>query len=93
VRNFIFIGLSLGSLEFVVNNSYAWAYFIGSVFIEKGVENTQHERPYTGGDTLACFFGVIIGLFSLSTTSNHFKAVVEGRVAAKLAFEVIDRDP
>jgi ABC-type multidrug transport system fused ATPase/permease subunit len=35
---------------------------------------------------------VIIGLFSLSACSNHFKAVVEGRVAAKLAFEVIDRE-
>lgn len=42
---------------------------------------------------MACFFGIIIGMFALSATSNHFKAVVEGRVAAKFAFEVIDRKP
>jgi len=48
---------------------------------------------YTGGDTLGCFFGVIIGLFSLSSCSNHFKALIEGKVAAKFAFEVIERTP
>jgi len=93
IKNFIFVGCSIGGLMFVIYNSYAWSFYIGSVFVENNVENQQHNRPYTGGDTLSCFFGVIIGLFSLSACSNHFKAVVEGRVAAKLAFEVIDREP
>jgi len=48
---------------------------------------------YSGGDSIACFFAVITGLFNLSMLSNQFKAVVEGRVAGKFVFEVIDRVP
>jgi ATP-binding cassette, subfamily B (MDR/TAP), member 1 len=78
---------------FVIYNSYAWAFYIGSVFIQKLVWNNSQNRIYSGGDILACFFGIIIGLFSLSACSNHVKAVIEGRVAAKFAFEVIERVP
>ncbi len=36
---------------------------------------------------------MIIGLFSLAQSTAHFKAVQEGLVAGKFAFEVIDREP
>ena len=93
MKTHLFTALATGLLLFVVYNSYAWAFYIGSVFIEKGIENSAQNRPYTGGDILSCFFGVIIGLFSLSSCSNHYKAIIEGKVAAKLAFDVIDRQP
>ena len=66
---------------------------MGSIWIEKEFWNDTWDRPYTGGDTLWCFFAILIGLASLGATSNHFKAITEGRVAGKLAFEVIDRVP
>jgi hypothetical protein len=55
------------------------------------VYNTTQKRVYSGGDVISCFFGVVIGLFSLGQSMNQYKSVKEGCVAAKLAFEVIDR--
>lgn len=55
--------------------------------------NTSLGKVYTGGDSIACFFAVITGLFNLSMLANQFKAVVEGKVAGKFVFEVIDRVP
>ena len=42
---------------------------------------------------MSCFFGVIFGIFSLSAASPNIKAVVEGRIAGKLAYETINRKP
>lgn len=73
--------------------SYAYAFFIGSVFVERRVHNDVFDRQYMGGDTIAIFFAVITGLFQVTLLSNQFKGIVEGRVAAKFVFEVIDRVP
>ena len=45
------------------------------------------------GDILACFFGIVFGVMSLGMASPNIKAVTEGRVAGKMAFDVIDRKP
>jgi len=42
---------------------------------------------------MACFFGIIFGFFSLGTAAPNIKAVIEGQVAGKMAFEIIDRVP
>lgn len=39
IKNFILIGCSIGALLFVIYCSYAWAFFMGSIFIENNVEN------------------------------------------------------
>ena len=73
--------------------SYAYAFYIGSVFVERRVHNDVFDRQYMGGDSIAIFFAVITGLFQLTLLSNQYKGIVEGRVAAKFVFEVIDRVP
>lgn len=42
---------------------------------------------------MGCFFGIIFGIFALGQASPNIKAVVEGRIAGKLAYEIINRDP
>jgi len=73
--------------------TYAYSFYIGSVFIYRGVNNTTYNRIYSAGDILACFFGVIFGMMSLGLAGPNIKAVTEGRVAGKLAFDIIDRKP
>ena len=77
----------------IIFSSYAYAFYIGSQFVQHDVYNTAQKRTYSGGDVLATFFGVIIGVFSLGQTMNHYKTVKEGCVAAKLAFDIIERKP
>ena len=42
---------------------------------------------------MSCFFGVVFGLFSLGAATPNLKAVVEGRIAGKMAYSIIEREP
>ena len=50
-------------------------------------------HKYDAGDIMSCFFGVVFGVFSLGLAFPNVKAVTEGRVAGKSAYDVIDRIP
>ena len=77
----------------VIFGYYAYAFYIGSYLITKQVENTQSKLPYSSGDIIACFFGIVYGVFSLGQATPNIKALTEGRVAGKAAFDIIDRVP
>lgn len=70
---------------------YAYAFYIGSILVLDGVENTNLHQPYTAGDVMSCFFGVVFGVFAIGMASPNIKAVVEGQIAGKLAYDVINR--
>ena len=73
--------------------TYAYAFYLGSVWIYYDLQNNTFNRTYTAGDILSCFFGVIFGMFSVGLATPNIKAVTDGRVAGKLAFDIIDRKP
>jgi ATP-binding cassette subfamily B (MDR/TAP) protein 1 len=70
-----------------------YAYYIASWFITEQVYNGNTGKDYTSGDIFICFFGVFIGMFSVGMATPNIKAVTEGRVAGKMAFELIERKP
>lgn len=72
---------------------YAYAFYTGSYLVTKQIENSNFHRDYSSGDILSCFFGVVFGVFSLGSATPNIKAITEGRVAGKVAYEVIDRVP
>mmetsp|Transcript_111804 Transcript_111804/g.154396 ORF Transcript_111804/g.154396 Transcript_111804/m.154396 type:complete len:132 (+) Transcript_111804:64-459(+) len=72
---------------------YAYSFFMGAVFINKGYENHTYGRIFTPGDVMTIFFGVAFGSFALGGAAPNAKSVKEGQIAAKTAFEVIDRVP
>jgi len=55
----------LGGIIFCIYATFAYAFWIGGIFIRAQVENTILGRPYQAGDIIACFFGVVFGIFSL----------------------------
>jgi hypothetical protein len=73
--------------------TYAYAFYLGSVWIYHDIYNNSMSRSYTAGDILSCFFGVVFGMFSMGMAAPNIKAVSEGRVAGKMAFDIIDRKP
>lgn len=42
---------------------------------------------------MACFFGIVFGVFSLGMGTPNIKAITEGKVAGKIAYDIIDRKP
>lgn len=71
--------------------SYAYAFFLGSIWIEKDIYNSIYGRTYTSGDVLSIFFGIVFGLFAIGTAAPNIQAVAEGKAAGKMAFDIIDR--
>jgi ATP-binding cassette subfamily B (MDR/TAP) protein 1 len=71
--------------------TYAYAFYMGSVWIHDEFENKTFNRKYSSGDILTCFFGTIFGLMSIGLATPNIKAVTEGKVAAKMAFDIIER--
>lgn len=86
-------GLTVGGFFFGMFAYYAYAFFIGTILITSDVINTNTGDDYTSGDILACFFGVVFGVFALGMATPNIKAVSEGRVAGKMAFDIIERKP
>lgn len=74
-------------------STYAFSFYLGSIWIYYDIWNNTHSRVYSVGDVLSCFFGVIFGMFSLGMAGPNIKAVSEGKVAGKMAFDIIDRKP
>jgi len=72
---------------------YSYSFYMGSIWIYNSFYNDIFGREYSAGDILGCFFGVVFGMFSMGMASPNIKAVAEGRVAAKMAYDIIDRVP
>lgn len=86
-------GFAFGFLWFVIFGGYSYALYVGSWFIQERIFNYTYDQPYRAGDIMTCFFGVIFGMFNLGMIGPSMKAVSEGKVAGKLAFDVIDKKP
>lgn len=78
------------SLNFFQN---AFAFYIGSWFVQEKVLNENTGKPYTTGDILTCFYGILWGFQVLGMTSPNLKAIAEAKIAGKRAFDVIERVP
>jgi ABC-type multidrug transport system fused ATPase/permease subunit len=87
------LSIAMGIFIASIYGSYAYAFWIGGVWIEKRYWNHILDRAYMGGDILAVFWGILFGFFALSSISPHAKAVAEGRVAGKFTYDVIERNP
>jgi ATP-binding cassette, subfamily B (MDR/TAP), member 1 len=57
------------------------------------VENSNSGKVYNIGDILSCFFGIVFGVMSLGMASPQLKSITEGKVAGKMAYDIIDREP
>ena len=73
MKTHLFIALSFSCLIFFIYVGYAFAFYIGSIWIQREYWNDAQSRPYGGGDVLAVFFGVVFGFFAIgqSATANQ----------------------
>jgi ATP-binding cassette subfamily B (MDR/TAP) protein 1 len=93
IKSHFFVAFAIGFTIFGMLGYYAYAFYVGSILVLDQVENTTSHEAYSGGDIIACFFGIVFGLFSISMATPNIKAVVEGQLAGKLAYDIINRAP
>ena len=83
LRNQLFNGSGLGTVQFFVFNTYALAFWYGHVLVVNKTMNT--------GEVINVIFAIIIGAFSLGNASPHIASVGNALGAAKKVFEIIER--
>jgi ATP-binding cassette subfamily B (MDR/TAP) protein 1 len=93
VRTHMKTALAIAGFFMVTFSYYAYAFYVGSYLIVIQKVNTNSGQPYTSGDVLSCFFGVVFGVFALGMATPNMKAITEGRVAGKVAYDIIERVP
>lgn len=93
IKTHIFGALAVGGFYCSLYGYYSYSFYVGSYLVTKQVTNTNSGVIYSSGDILACFLGIVYGVFSLGIAAPNFKAIAEGRVAGKKAFDVIERTP
>jgi ATP-binding cassette subfamily B (MDR/TAP) protein 1 len=93
VKTHFWGGLATGFFFFSLYGYFTWAFFSGSYMITWKEMNDNTGKLYSSGDILACFLGIVYGVFSLGLAAPNVQSLTEGRVAGKMAFDVIDRLP
>ena len=71
---------------------YAYAFYFGGVLRWNKVESSPGV-VYSGGKIIGVLFCVVFGAMMLGGAGPHLKAIQEGRVAGRIAFEAIDHVP
>jgi hypothetical protein len=70
---------------------YSYGLYFGGYLRYKNFNN--RGDLYTSGAIIAIIFSVIFGSFSLGGAAPHIKSISEGKIAAKMAYDVIDAVP
>jgi ATP-binding cassette subfamily B (MDR/TAP) protein 1 len=85
--------VAIGFMFFAMYLYYAYSFFIGSILITNEKENTNSGEVYKSGDVMSCFLGVVYGMFSIGLATPNIKALIEGQIAGKMAYDIIKRKP
>lgn len=85
--------IAIGIFFLAIYTYYAYSFFIGSLLITNEKENSMSGKTYTAGDVISCFLGVVYGMFALGLATPNIKAIIEGQVAGKMAYDIILRKP
>ncbi|XP_047326308.1 ABC transporter B family member 19-like [Impatiens glandulifera] len=78
-------GAGMGVIYLVTYSTWALAFWYGAILVAK--------KEITGGDAIACFFGVNVGGRGLALALSYFAQFSQGTVAAGRVFEIIERVP
>lgn len=60
------LAFSVGVFFFSIYVSYAYAFWIGGIWIGNSYYNHILNRLYMGDDIMSVFWGILFGLFALS---------------------------
>ena len=77
----------MGALYFAMFGFYGYTFFFGGYLRYSG------NSEYTGGTIITVLFCVIMGCMQLGFSGVHLQGILEGRVAGKMVFDVIDHTP
>ena len=88
--------MGLSVVYLIMFGFYAYAFWFGGLLRwtpEAWAINDFTDERYTGGEIMGIMFSIMFGIFQLAAVGPMLKAVTEGKIAGKLAYDVIDHVP
>lgn len=76
----------------MIQSTLSISIYIGYIFIQNNVMN-NFSNYYSPGDILSCLNGGLLCFYYFYLALTHKCAIREGKLAASLVFEIIDREP
>jgi len=80
-------------MKFAIFSFYTFAFYVGSLYIEGQKHNSATGQPYTSQDVLAVLIALITGFLSLLAALPHIQGIQAAKMAGRIIFDVIDRQP
>jgi len=71
-------GVGMSIMMTMMYAVYAYAFWVGGKFVSDEVVNYSTGEIYSFTDILSCFFGILFGLFGMSTAGTAMQAVADG---------------
>lgn len=75
--------IMVGLMKLSVFLYYTYAFFLGSIFIERQIINTRDGSLYDSGDVLSVLIAFITGFITLIAALPNVQALVASKVAGK----------
>jgi len=75
---------------------YGYAFFFGGLMrwtTDDWAINDYTGKKYNGGQIIGIMFMILFGIFQLTAIGPNVKALTEGKIGGKLAYDVIDATP
>lgn len=93
IKNHCQSAANLGFFLSITFFQNAFAFYVGSFFVQEQIKNENTGKAYTAGDILTCFYGILWGFQVLGMASPNLKAISEAKIAGKRTFDIIERVP
>ena len=93
IKSHIKKAAALGGFFMTMYLYHAYAFYVGNLLIAGKITNLNSGEPFSSGNILSCFLGIMTGIFSLGMATPNIKAINEGQISGKSAYEVIERKP
>lgn len=87
-------GLSIVYL--IIFGFYAYAFYFGGMFrwsTDEWFFNETTGKKYAGGEIVGIMFMIMISIMQITALGADVKAITEGQIGGKLAYETIDHVP
>ena len=88
--------MGLSVVYLIMFGFYGYAFFFGGMLRwgnEPWMINDFTGEKYTGGEIMGILFSVMFGIFQITAIGPMVKAVTEGKIGGKLAYDVMDYVP
>lgn len=85
-------GSMLAIMKFSIFMYYTYTFFIGSIFIQRGLHNSKSGETYSAEDILCILIAFITGFVTLVGALPNIQSIMATKVAGKYIFDVIDRE-